>query len=446
LFAEYDAVRRMARGERRDYRLERGPFDDQGGQGQVFLAVHKPSNVVVAIKKARRGHPDYKARMHREIAVARALESHPNVMPVLDASPADEWFVMPKADGNAEKYRASVSDGEGLRVMIEAVAEALDAAHKLSWVHRDVKPANILYFEDEERWVLADWGLGRGPRGQTSQPKRTKLGVPYGTEGFAAPELAVDAHSATPAADIYSLGQVIGWALTGSDPLANVPLLPPAPEWRGIVRPATRQAAAQRPQDIDAFRLLMTSMLDAPSGDPSDRGRALITRLRAGEDSALFELLELAERASEDGELYLDVLPTLTRQEVAQAAEVSATLLKEVASALRDHLETDWGRREFSWANSVIGFALHIAEAASRMKDFDLLDQACDTLFAWDDRWDQWNVQTAIRRWLRKVNNESAPVVAAHLRSYVDSARHMEELARDPGVPSSIRAAIRMHT
>jgi serine/threonine protein kinase len=60
---------------------------------------------------------------------------------------------------------------------------------------------------------VADWGLTRRPRGQPTNPGRTRAGTMFGTEGFADPELSADAHNAGPEADIYSIGQIIGWAL-----------------------------------------------------------------------------------------------------------------------------------------------------------------------------------------------------------------------------------------
>lgn len=209
----YDAVRRQARGVKKDYALQKFPLPDgKGGMGIVHEAVHKETGTVVAFKKPRSLRENLTARMLREIEVAQKLGANRHVMPVLDSSPRAEWFVMPMAQNTAEGLQPELQrDDAQLRALVDAVASALADAHRLDYLHRDIKPANILLLDG--RWVLGDWGIVRRPRGQTTNPKRT--GTTIGTAEFGAPELSVDPHNATPASDIYSLGKVIGWLLTG---------------------------------------------------------------------------------------------------------------------------------------------------------------------------------------------------------------------------------------
>jgi serine/threonine-protein kinase len=136
-----------------------------------------------------------------------------------------------------------------------AVCSALETAHGVGWLHRDLKPANILSIDG--RWTVADWGLGRRPLGDTTFTGRTTAGAFLGTYGFAAPEQATDAHNATPSADLYSLGQIIGWARTGEIPKDGTPLLPTAEPWRSVVAAVTVRDAAARPQNAHEFRELM---------------------------------------------------------------------------------------------------------------------------------------------------------------------------------------------
>lgn len=142
-------------------------------------------------------------------------------MPVLDFDPDSCWFVMPLADSTARKEIRALQDPQRLIEFLNASCEALRTAHRAGWIHRDLKPDNLLILDG--RWVVADWGLARRPRGMTSDPARTRTGTGYGTVGFAAPELALDAHRVGPETDIYSLGQLIGSVLTGESPQANIP-------------------------------------------------------------------------------------------------------------------------------------------------------------------------------------------------------------------------------
>lgn len=256
----YATIQESARGQRRDYQLEPRPID-RGGQAEVIQATHKPTGIAVAFKRLTVAHPDAVARLQREVDIARRLGGHRHVMPVLDHSDAYDWFVMPLAEGTAETLRHELAEGTHLRTMIIAICDALRSAHQHGWLHRDVKPANVLKLDD--RWILADWGLARRPRGTTTDPNRTRSGTLYGTEGFAAPELSIDAHNAGPATDIYSVGQLIGWILTEQWPQANIPLIP-AGQWQNVVEAATQRDPAQRPTTIDAFLALIEDIDSHP--------------------------------------------------------------------------------------------------------------------------------------------------------------------------------------
>ncbi|MBT2446196.1 serine/threonine protein kinase [Streptomyces sp. ISL-43] len=231
----YDAVGLAARGEKRDYRIDDKPRES-GGQADVFYAVHKATGEPVAFKKRKNPGPRATRRWRRELDCARAMGSHPGAMPILDADALATWYVMPWAEATAEDRRAQLADPEELRAMVLSVASALAASHEHGWVHRDITPANILLYDG--RWRLADWGIARRPRGQTSAGgPLTETGVVFGTEGYAAPELARDAHKeATPASDIYSLARVVAWILTGTRPQPNVVLLPPSRKISSPVR------------------------------------------------------------------------------------------------------------------------------------------------------------------------------------------------------------------
>jgi serine/threonine protein kinase len=257
----YRQVQRAARGNRRDCGRNPQPLA-RGGQADVFEAIHKPTDTPVAVKHlVVVTNEDAVARMRREIDAAHQLGGHPHIMPILDHSNAHDWFVMPLAAGTAETLRIDeLADRNQLRVMIDNLCQVLKAAHEQGWLHRDVKPSNVLKLDG--RWMLADWGMVRRPGGTTSIPRRTRTGVFPGTEGFAAPELSHNAHAAGPAADIYSVGQLIGRACLGSWPQANIPLLPDDPGWRDIVEAATRYEPADRPATVDDLQILIGQYLE----------------------------------------------------------------------------------------------------------------------------------------------------------------------------------------
>ncbi|MBJ6636753.1 hypothetical protein H4K36_00110 [Streptomyces sp. DHE7-1] len=157
----YAAVRRAARGERKDYACPREPVPD-GGQADVFQAIHKPTGTTVALKKLHSKYPAERqvARMRREIEIGQLLNSHPHAMPILDFGADHTWFVMPWAEATAAQRQEVLRDPAELRALVAALASVLATAHEDGWLHRDIKPSNILFFDG--RWTLADWASSAG--------------------------------------------------------------------------------------------------------------------------------------------------------------------------------------------------------------------------------------------------------------------------------------------
>ena len=187
----------------------------EGGCGRVLLAQDLVSGAQVALK-----HPVEGAdRFRREIQEQKGAE-HPHVMPILDFDEVGfGWFTMPVASMSLSKAAPELLDTETLAVVAH-VAKGLRHAHELGIVHRDIKPSNVLLL-DGGRWVVADFGLVRRPRGATTEV-RTRSGGLLGTEGFIAPEVLADPHNATSIADVYSLGRTVAWMVSGSEPRGMV--------------------------------------------------------------------------------------------------------------------------------------------------------------------------------------------------------------------------------
>ena len=104
------------------------------------------------------------------------------------------------------------SEPELATKVVEQVASALDAAHEVGLVHRDVKPSNILISEREFVYLI-DFGLAR----TTSEPGVTTVGSTLGTLAYMAPERFSGGQS-DPRSDIYALTCVLYECLTGSRP------------------------------------------------------------------------------------------------------------------------------------------------------------------------------------------------------------------------------------
>jgi serine/threonine protein kinase len=191
--------------------------------GVVYKATQLALERSVAVKLISPDHASnvvFRERFERESRHAASVE-HANVIPVYEAGEDDGLLFI------AMRY----VDGMDLGVMVERlgplaprhaasivaqVGGALDAAHALGLVHRDVKPANILLTTDEpEHAYLTDFGVATLVAGSTGT--MTAPGNWVGTVDYIAPEQlrggAIDAR-----ADIYALGGVLIYALTGQVP------------------------------------------------------------------------------------------------------------------------------------------------------------------------------------------------------------------------------------
>jgi eukaryotic-like serine/threonine-protein kinase len=196
----------------------------RGGMGDIYLAHDRQLARKVAIKVlAERfaSDADVRGRFKREALTAARLSGHPHIVTIFDVG---EWNDRPHivmeylARGSlADRNRdGRVRTSDALDWLQEA-AEALDAAHVAGIVHRDVKPANLL-FDGRDELNVADFGIAR-VLDQTTVGM-TVPGTVMGTSGYLSPEQA-NGEQATAASDIYALGVVAFELLTGGRPFAR---------------------------------------------------------------------------------------------------------------------------------------------------------------------------------------------------------------------------------
>ncbi|WP_329437946.1 protein kinase domain-containing protein [Streptomyces canus] len=435
----YAAVLGVARGQRKDFALERLPMK-VGGQAEIFEATHKVTGVRVAFKRRLSWRETPAARMRREIEVAQDLNSHPNYMPILDANPVEGWLVMPLAECTAEDRRDQLQGPSQLRELVDALLNVLEVAHDShagGWLHRDVKPSNILRFDG--RWRLGDWGVVRRPRGQTTSD-RTRAEV--GTDGFAAPELLINAHDATPAADIYGVGRVIAWALTGDVPVMTQRLLPAAGPWREIVRAATARDPYRRPQTAADLRQLIQDKLAGPMLTPAERGESLLAAAHSGHPGPVETFLSFTADHPEDQTLYVGVLTQLKPETAAEGLVRLPAEAELLIEALSSHAAGHQRRIPHPEAYRAILWLQRVAAFAAAAGSWDLMDEAARAMCIWDGIWDQYRPRDVIAAWLLTLRGEAAVLMAAALGDHPGSAAHFRILLDQQALAPQIRTAI----
>jgi len=201
----------------------------RGGMGIVYLVDHDSLDRQCALKVVASylaSDEKFRERFRREAKTAAALD-HPNVIPVYDAGSYREtlYLAMKFVEGREAAALARPGKPASPDLAIEIIGQAaagLDAIHAAGMVHRDIKPANLLVVDsggtptgpDRPHVYITDFGITRGPAGSGAT---TAVGEILGSVDYIAPE-QVDGVDVDHRADIYALGGVAHYLLTGSVP------------------------------------------------------------------------------------------------------------------------------------------------------------------------------------------------------------------------------------
>ena len=193
-----------------------------GAMATVYLARQLSLDRLVAIKILPKKFTSSKEFIERFYAEGRAAGklNHPNIVGALDVGKAGDlyYFVMEYVEGSSVfdelQANGAYAEPDALRLILQT-ARGLDHAHKAGFVHRDVKPKNIMITTDRIA-KLADMGLARAidDREAAEQEKGKAFGTPY----YISPEQIRGLTDVDARADIYGLGATLYHMVTGQVP------------------------------------------------------------------------------------------------------------------------------------------------------------------------------------------------------------------------------------
>jgi eukaryotic-like serine/threonine-protein kinase len=259
----------------------------RGGMGSVYLVEDARLNRRVAMKVLdaadRRG--DLEARLLREARVLAQLE-HPGIVPVHDVGTLADgriFYTMKYVQGRRldEIARGASSSPERLR-LFQKICEPVAFAHSRGVLHRDLKPENIMVGPFGEVLVI-DWGIAKVLAASTDSsstasgttesaaavtesavkaPPHTAQGAVVGTPGYMAPEQARgEIAQLDQRADIFSLGAILKFLISGSTAATATTSLPPR-RLSAIVAKATAPTPGSRYASAQDLASDIASYLD----------------------------------------------------------------------------------------------------------------------------------------------------------------------------------------
>ncbi|MGY6587979.1 MAG: SUMF1/EgtB/PvdO family nonheme iron enzyme [Wenzhouxiangella sp.] len=265
----------------------------RGGMADVYEAEDTDIGRRVALKllpSVFSRDEERTARFQKEIRACATLD-HPGIVAVFDIGEHEGVYfytmaMLPAGDLKVRLAEGALDPRMAMRVLKE-LAEALSYAHSKGFVHRDVKPENILFRENGSA-VLTDFGIARVIGGST---RMTATGLSIGTPHYMSPEQArgadVDARS-----DLYALGIVFHEMLTGQVPFdANDSL--------AIGIRHLQDPVPQLPGHLAQFQFIINRLLAKDAAHRYQTGLELLEDLERFEAHALVESNRLSARPAD---------------------------------------------------------------------------------------------------------------------------------------------------
>lgn len=246
----------------------------QGGMGEVYLAEHALLKRPCAIKVIRPDQADNPATLQRFLREVQATAglTHPNTVQIFDYGQADDGTVFYAMEylpgmnlqGLVERY--GPLDPRRAVHVLRQLCDALAEAHAVGLIHRDIKPSNVILCSRGGLYDVAkllDFGLVRLQSTDRAQPSFTQGGLIFGTPEYMSPEQASGKQELNALSDIYSLGGLTWFLLTGKPPFVREGVIQTLAAHISEPILSIRNDHPELPEDLDA--IVQTCLAKVPN-------------------------------------------------------------------------------------------------------------------------------------------------------------------------------------
>jgi serine/threonine-protein kinase PpkA len=267
-----------------------------GGMATAYLATQTSLGRQVVLKVMDTSNDMSAKNVERFMNEARIVASlrHPNIITIYDVGRQNEFIYisMEYIEGGDLKARMSegLSPHEALEI-VKKIAGALDCAHKSGVIHRDVKPANILFRKDGTP-LLTDFGIAKK---LTFDHDLTATGIFLGSPNYMAPEQAEDV-PIDGRADIYALGIIFYEMLTGNKPYQADSVV-------DIILKHRQGALPRLPSELRMYEPLLYLMIAKKPRDRFRDAESLVHYIRDMEQRGVFGVASDVARPQSAGDI-----------------------------------------------------------------------------------------------------------------------------------------------
>ncbi|WP_239393631.1 serine/threonine-protein kinase [Frankia sp. CiP3] len=396
------------------------PRIGHGGFADVYRALDRKQTgrdaTPVAVKVLRDVsdvEPEAVRRFERELRLLESIR-HPNIVPILGhglTATGGIWYAMPLAQGSLVEFTEKLYGKNALILdLMRQVGAGLTHIHSKGIYHRDLKPGNILRFEDGV-WAIADFGLAVEAERKTTALTSSRRGI--GTTWYTAPEQWRDARSVDHLADVFSLAKVLQELIVGDTPITNE--IPPGP-LRPIVQKATANQAEYRYATIRDFLEALETAIEAPEEKweaAEDTAQRLLERVRLPKaaEADLDELatwaLALDENDSDDMTALARVLPWISTRSIRYLWTSDPPAFQMIFRHYSNHIETH--NFTFDYCDVLANFS---RKAVKETDDSDVLREAIRSLVVLGRDHNRWHVRDVVTTILQSIRMPE-PALAA---------------------------------